>query len=768
MIAKPSKQARCDRAARMRALLWLAGVIAIGILVFSLMSSLEVEAKTLTVNDNGGADHTKIQDAIDSADDGDAIRVYAGSYYENIVVNKRLDIIGNGSANTTIHCFNSDAGVTITADWANLSGFRVKRTFWSNPMEASIRVESENSTIFENNCSGTEYGIYLRRSDQNILFNNTCVTNDYGIYLYSSHNNTLRNNSCSSNNEAGIKLRYSTLNTLINNHFVDNDYGIYLYSSWNNTLIRNLCESNREIGVNFRFSSRNIMIDSSTTQSEFGIYFHTSWNNSILDSTITNNMIGIHLNNSNNNSIHNSLISNNAEYGINANNNDCSCLNATDNDWGDPSGPYHPLDNPEGSGDNVTDLVEFDPWIGSGTDSSPTAHIAFISPNPSIVGQRVDFIAKETVNSNIERYLWNSSIDGIIYNNTYSTFSYKNLTLGNHTISLKVRNDQGIWSQEVYTNVSVLPVPIYNQPPLLTILSPNNNSELSGIITLSGKTEDPEGNSAYVEMNVNDGDWQRIANDSLWNYKFETSALKRGACVILFRAFDGQNYSDPQTLYLILTDDKDDNEDRFVVPPPSSPGFIMICFFGLLGIAYLRENVRYTLHSFLTIPLYTKIKKDDVLNHANRLTIFRYLTSNPGANYTRLKKELNFGTSTLVYHLTVLEREEIIRSKKKIGKRMFYPKDPLWNSNNGMVEHLTSPVQNRIFNYLKDNGPTSMRDIEKALSLKQQSVSYNIRRLVERELITTSGKKRNALYKTFEDTNDRKIIDDINYLGVMK
>jgi len=39
-------------------------------------------------------------------------------------------------------------------------------------------------------------------------------------------------------------------------------------------------------------------------------------------------------------------------------------VDAENNWWGNASGPYHPTTNPSGTGDNVTDLVDYDPWLG--------------------------------------------------------------------------------------------------------------------------------------------------------------------------------------------------------------------------------------------------------------------------------------------------------------------------------------------------------------------------------------------------------------------
>ena len=43
-----------------------------------------------------------IQDAVNASSDGDTVRVFNGTYYENVVVNKELTIVGNGSEVTSI------------------------------------------------------------------------------------------------------------------------------------------------------------------------------------------------------------------------------------------------------------------------------------------------------------------------------------------------------------------------------------------------------------------------------------------------------------------------------------------------------------------------------------------------------------------------------------------------------------------------------------------------------------------------------------------
>ena len=63
------------------------------------------------------------------------------------------------------------------------------------------------------------------------------------------------------------------------------------------------------------------------------------------------------------NQIHFNTISGNHESGADASENAGTEVNAVRNHWGDASGPFHPDDNPSGTGDTITDDVLFDPWL---------------------------------------------------------------------------------------------------------------------------------------------------------------------------------------------------------------------------------------------------------------------------------------------------------------------------------------------------------------------------------------------------------------------
>lgn len=76
------------------------------------------------------------------------------------------------------------------------------------------------------------------------------------------------------------------------------------------------------------------------------------------------------------------VIENNIDYGILVNASDVE-VNATENWWGNETGPYHPVNNTGGTGNAVSDNVLFDPWIGK--NCAPTVSFVMTSyPNTSV------------------------------------------------------------------------------------------------------------------------------------------------------------------------------------------------------------------------------------------------------------------------------------------------------------------------------------------------------------------------------------------------
>jgi len=259
-----------------------------------------------------------IQAAINSAIAGDTIHVHAGTYTENVIVNKTLTLQGDGAGVVAVEAFNTSKHVfNVTADYVNISGFTVVGAT-SSPNAGIYLNNSDNCTIANNVVSGNFVNIFISYSDRTTLTDNTMSDCDYGIYMTFSSDNNLTGNRATSSTGYGIDLRSSSNNTIRDNIASEGGYiGISLsYSSSYNTLINNTVNSNSEYcGILLIYSSDHNTLRNNTVNSNGGnggIFLWSSSDNMLAGNRLTDNSdYGIRLYNaSNNNLIYNNYLAN--------------------------------------------------------------------------------------------------------------------------------------------------------------------------------------------------------------------------------------------------------------------------------------------------------------------------------------------------------------------------------------------------------------------------------------------------------------------------
>jgi parallel beta-helix repeat protein len=216
---------------------------------------------TLTVNSLNGFDD--IQEAINSASEGDEILVYPGTYYENIVVDKHLALIG--LKNPVIDAggdYAKGPGVTILADGVLMEGFTIRNSTNTagDPLSgAGVLVRSNNNTIkgniLENNYRS---GIKVLSGCNNSITNNSINYNFEGILISDSRRNKILKNYISNNNGTGIYImHYSEQNLVIDNIINNNSQGVLLIDAGSNEINENTFFGNRNREKNIEIFHAN-------------------------------------------------------------------------------------------------------------------------------------------------------------------------------------------------------------------------------------------------------------------------------------------------------------------------------------------------------------------------------------------------------------------------------------------------------------------------------------------------------------------------------
>jgi len=448
----------------------------------------QADAETIIVDDDwDGADYSSIAEATEEASAGDTVRVYAGTYVlvegDNaysatsfpIFLNKRINLIGNGSSDTIIdgwtwvdHAHN----IHVSAGGCIIEGFTIKGSSVHHEF-GGIGLYASNTKILNCTFENNNWAINFLGGNKATISNCTFIRNRKNIICYESAGkdtitgNTFEDSSASYSgnnstftNNTGSSISLSGSNNLIrDNHFDGSGAGLSIFGSYNNvnnnTMIGNRASGNWTYGRGLYISS------------------HSDRNN-IENNTIADNSVGIYILGSRrlpdtglesrpakDNRIHHNNIYGN-DIGIDAVTNFDGVTYADDNWWGDPSGPNGTGFN--GSGDWVSNNTIIDSWLTIPMD-------LYIYPTASIITemgrwenhpiiwnktfQLVGFGAGEIV-----RYVWHSSIDQEIYNGTESAFNTSTLSPGKHTISLRVQNSADEWGRwtRKYLYVNMRPV----------------------------------------------------------------------------------------------------------------------------------------------------------------------------------------------------------------------------------------------------------------------------------------------------------------------
>lgn len=247
----------------------------------------------------GGAEpgsYSGIQDAIDDASDDATVFVYNGTYYENIIVNKSITLVGENRDNTIINGRQKGDTIHITSEHVILSGFAIVNGSGKNWFNAGIRLTASNVTIHRNNICNNMLGIFGKRVNNITIYDNRFINDSVTFSLYDNETkpvpfcenyfvHNLYNNTVN-----GKKLYYYKYQ---NNIVVPQDAGQIIAVSCKNMIIRRTNLINADYGC-ILVNCVGCLLEYSNISSGDGmLWLIHSRNNKIQHNQISHNFEGI-------------------------------------------------------------------------------------------------------------------------------------------------------------------------------------------------------------------------------------------------------------------------------------------------------------------------------------------------------------------------------------------------------------------------------------------------------------------------------------------
>ncbi len=281
-----------------------------------------------------------IQDGINNAQKGDTVYVFNGLYYENVIVNKQINLIGQDRINTIIDGGGIGDCVVSVVQLVNISTFYIRHqgsqgnavriqanfnvvkgcTIVNAGTGNGIRLESNSNNIYGNRISFGSACLLLVRSSNNALSDNVIADRgqNWCIFLQDSSNfNSIRGNvlaftywdvivlsgsnyniiygntiSFAADDRAGITCNGCIGNQIIRNTITNcNSYGILLYSSARSVIDRNQILNNwRGISLQAHSRDNTITTNNITGNAPYhGVSIYTSDNNTFYHNNFRHN-----------------------------------------------------------------------------------------------------------------------------------------------------------------------------------------------------------------------------------------------------------------------------------------------------------------------------------------------------------------------------------------------------------------------------------------------------------------------------------------------
>ncbi|MDR6121624.1 nitrous oxidase accessory protein [Bacillus sp. SLBN-46] len=273
--------------------------VLVKLLLFAGMFSL--------VGGRGNTTQISLQSLINAAPEGGTVRLEAGTYREDIVINKPVVIEGEKGA--VIKTCSSKPTVTITGKNVTLKDLKIE-SCQRDKGKVVVKISGMNHRLENLQIQTSHQGIQLENVEKsNFLYINLSGNGKKnGFDLWESHHNRFEGIKIN-HFEDGFYMENSHYNTFIGNTIQNSRYGMHVMFSDNITLIRNVSKSNFSgamiMGTHQSIIKENQLIENNQNVNAQGLLLYDVHQSTIEDNDISHNRVGLFMENSSENTMEN-------------------------------------------------------------------------------------------------------------------------------------------------------------------------------------------------------------------------------------------------------------------------------------------------------------------------------------------------------------------------------------------------------------------------------------------------------------------------------
>ena len=155
--------------------------------------------------------------------------------------------------------------------------------------------------------------------------------------------------------------------------------------------------------------------------------------------------------------------------------------------------------------------------------------------------------------------------------------------------------------------------------------------------------------------------------------------------------------------------------------------------------------------------------KDQDTLPPNGRHIYEYIVDNPSCHVRKISRELDLAIGDTQYHLKILEKKDLIKSRRVGLFRMYYAVAIFRERQQSILAVLGQEVPRDIILFLIESPGATQIDIARHESLTPPTINWHMSRLIEIGLVSRRKKGKFVKYYTQGDTDDITNILKIYY-----
>lgn len=164
-------------------------------------------------------------------------------------------------------------------------------------------------------------------------------------------------------------------------------------------------------------------------------------------------------------------------------------------------------------------------------------------------------------------------------------------------------------------------------------------------------------------------------------------------------------------------------------PEPEETAATGMGFLALFLAAYFWPTIKFVSAKAFLVVGYAKIKKDQVLNNSIRESILQLIRGTPGIHASDIARQSRAGWGTIVYHLSVLEKNKMVTSLVDGRHKRFFPSDTVDYSKRGQLAALMNANTRQIYELIEAEPGIVQGQIAGRVDLTIPTVIWHLQRL---------------------------------------